>query len=935
MEQGDRGTVHWRAAFELFERWQTAPPDARPAVLARLAEEQPELAAALQALVRADAAATRDPHDLSLVLPDSDRAGAVIGAWRLERLLGSGGMGEVWLAHRSDALHQGQAAIKLLQAHQRSPVAQARFAAEARLLARLAHPHIARLLDVGIDASGQRHLVLEYVAGEPINRWCAARDSSLAERLRLFLQVCDAVAHAHAHLVVHRDLKPSNILVDGDGQAKLLDFGVAKLLDDSEEALTCTGLTALTPEYAAPEQLLGEPVTVATDVYALGVVLFELLSGERPFLWAKSSPLERLRDVLETEPRQLSRAGPSTRAPQLRGDLDHIVAHALQREPRDRYLSVRALANDVQRHLDHQPVQATAPTWRYRAGKFVRRHRAGVAAASVVTLALLGGTAAALWQAGRAQDAAREARAEAAKANATREFLLDLFRSVGMGSATARAQLERPVRELVVDAGQRLLDDRQLPPDVKLDLLRTIGRLHARLSLLDSADRMDLEALALARRLHGPQSETALGAAADRVRLLRQLGRSGEAMALGTEVIETTRRLGRSDSLVHVLTLHELGDAAIHADDPRALDYLRRAVDGFARHYPRHPERVYVHIALMRVYRRADDFPAFDREHDRINTLIRQGEVDPDFDRFYLERTVASRWLATGDYARARETLAAVLPLAIESHGPRHPMVVLTQRRLAALEHQLGDRVAARRQLAALDQLPQDMAVWSAGARNRVFADLAWGEGDLPAARAGLLVELSASLGDLDAQTLALVQLARVESLLGHHDTALAGARAAVDYFGQRPGRDSLLHAQALAAWAEALQAAGRWAEAGPAFEDLLTWADGRIAAPAGPLVGRLRARALIGLSAHHRVGDPGAALHLALQAQAGRSARDAVLDDRLLWAAAHVAQAQALKAAGRHRQASAVAAEAVDPLTRDQVAQSPRLRQARMLARG
>ena len=930
MVQTGPGTVQWRAVMDLFECWQAASPAEQPACLVRLCTEHPDHAAALQALVAADAAA--DDCDLAMAALATRLGGMDVGAWRLDRLLGSGGMGEVWLARRNDGLHQGLAAIKLLPSHRRSALAQARFAAEAQLLARLSHPNIARLLDVGIGSGGQRHLVLEYVQGEPIDRWCETRGASVAARLQLFMQVCEAVSHAHAQLVVHRDLKPSNILVDDQGQAKLLDFGVAKLLDEEQAGLTRTGQLAMTPAYAAPEQLTGEPVTVAVDVYALGLLLFELLSGERLHAGSSASPLDRLREVLEVEPRLPSQSAPAARAAQLRGDLDHIVMRAVQRRPQDRYASVRALADDLQRHLGHQPVLATAPTWTYRAAKFVRRHRSGVAAATLVALALVGGTAAALWHAGRAQLAAQQAQAEAAKANATREFLLGLFRSVKVGQADLRASLERPTRELLLTGAEQLLADRTLAPATRLDLLRTIGQWHARLSLNDSADRLDQAALALTQDLYGTDSELTLAARVDRGHLLRQLGRYEQAMQLLAEVISANERAGRADSLLQARALHEFGDTAVHAGDARAQDFLTRAIETFVRVAPADPGRVSAQVTLMRWYRRAEDFSAFDREAARIAVLVNDGAAGPGFDRFYFARAVTARWLAAGAYAQAWATLAPAVAEAIESQGPRHPMVIVAQRHLALLEQQLGDRAAARRRLAALDVAVQDQAVWSAGEVDRSHADLDWFDGELLAARAAVLRSLARPQLDAEDQSEVLLRLARVESMLGLHDSAIAAARKGWAYFDKHPGAGSLLEVAARATLAEALWAAGRRDEAGARFESLRLWATQRGQPAAVPLVGRLEARALLGLSAQRRSIDPVESLRLADQALRGLAPHAAVLEDRLLWAAAHLAKARALQALGRTTEAAALAEVAALQLARDQSPGSPRLAEARAL---
>ena len=930
MKQGDLVTVDWRLAFEMFERWQAVPPCDRPAMLARLCAERPELAGAMQSLVRADAVATRDPVGVSLQLLAGERSGTTVGVWRLERLLGSGGMGEVWLANRSDALHQGQAAIKLLQAHQRSPAAHARFAAEARLLARLAHPHIARLLDVGIDASGQRHLVLEYVAGEPVDRWCDAHDASVAERLRLFLQVCDAVAHAHAQLVVHRDLKPSNILVDADRQAKLLDFGIAKLLDDSEEGLTRTGLVVLTPEYAAPEQLTGEPVTVATDVYALGVLLFELLSGERPYLWAKSSPLEQLRVVLETEPRVLSRTAPAARAAQLRGDLDHIVARALQRAPRDRYASVRALAADVQRHLDHEPVQATAPTWRYRAGKFVRRHRTVVAAGTVVVLTLLGGTATALWQAARAQAAASEALAEAAKANATREFLLGLFRSVKVGEADLRASLERPVRELLFEGGQRLLADRTLAPAVRLDLMTTLGALHAGLSLLEGAERLEGEALVLARQIHGADSDIAVRTMIALGGTFNQLARPREGIPMLFEALAIIERTGRQGSESYPLALHDLGEALMDDNDARAAGYLVRAVQAYDTAFPEHAERVSAHVALLRTHLLAERFAEADREAEHTEAVILSKRGQRPYDRFDLDTWMGVRWEMVGNLERASTAWQRAVMTGDQSIGPRHPQTVSVRVRLAGVEHQRGNRAHAHALLDEVRAAPRDQAVWSQDRFDRTLAGMLYSEGDAASA-----LEVAARLLQKDdagehQRANDHIRFARSASLAGRYGEALASARLGLDMQIKAVGPSSLAHWRAQAVLAEALQRAGQLPAAAEAFESLLSAVEAH-RSQSLPVLDTLRVRALNGLSAHHLPSDPAAALRMAGDAVSTLGPGRQLLDERVLRAEAWLAQARALRALGERDKARRIAREALAQLERDQVRASPRLAAARI----
>ncbi|MDQ2929138.1 MAG: serine/threonine protein kinase, partial [Pseudomonadota bacterium] len=317
------GSGAWREVMPLFDRWLSADLDAQQALLVELAATRPELHARLLAMIESDraaeaadflgaATAERAIADAAST-PPAHAAGARLGAWELRKPIGRGGMGQVWLATRGDGLYSGRAAVKLLHRTGIDAQGDARFAQEGEFLARLTHPHIAQLLDAGLMADGTRYLVLEYVQGERLDQWCDARRLTVGARLRLFLQVCEAVGHAHAHLVVHRDLKPANILVTGDGHAKLLDFGVAKLLGEQAEAseLTRAGSAGLTPEYASPEQVNGTAITTATDVYALGVLLFVMLSGSRPYDSMASAPALLAREIVEAEPRDLGSIEPT------------------------------------------------------------------------------------------------------------------------------------------------------------------------------------------------------------------------------------------------------------------------------------------------------------------------------------------------------------------------------------------------------------------------------------------------------------------------------------------------------------------------------------------------------------------------------------------------------------------------------------------------
>lgn len=393
-------------------------------------------------------------------------AGRTVGAYTLESLIGEGGMGAVWLARRSDGRFEGRAAVKFLHLPRASRDGLARFEREGQILARLRHTNIAQLLDAGVTADGQPYLVLEHVDGMPIDRYCETQGLGVRGRIEVFLQVLRAVAYAQINLVLHRDLKPANILVDHAGSVKLLDFGIAKLLEAEGNGAATSELTqragrAFTPEYAAPEQLRGDAVTTATDVYGAGLVLYVLLTGVHPAAGALGSPVERVQAILESTPKAASEALRSatevsdvrsrTRLRrELQGDLDNILSKALKKVPEERYANAEAFADDLRRYLSQEPVAARADTITYRVGKFVRRHRAGVASATLAILALLtltGVTVAQLLEARRQRDAAR---AQTRRAEAFNSVVTSLLSQVGPGGRALSPEelLDRAVHEM-------------------------------------------------------------------------------------------------------------------------------------------------------------------------------------------------------------------------------------------------------------------------------------------------------------------------------------------------------------------------------------------------------------------------------------------------------------------------------------------------------
>jgi serine/threonine-protein kinase len=403
------GTDWWQAVTPYLDEALAMPEEARAGWLSSLREQNPALADQLQILLEEHRALAEEGFlEKRPPLPPgaAARAGEIVDAYTLLSPIGQGGMGSVWLAERSDGRFERQVAVKFLNIALVGRGGEARFKREGNILGRLAHPHIAELVDAGVSPSGQPYLVLENVDGAHIDQYCDQNTVDIEGRLRLFLDVLAAVAHAHSNLIVHRDIKPSNVLVRKDGQVKLLDFGIAKLLEGDGQLVAATitreGGGALTPEYAAPEQVTGGAVTTATDVYGLGVLLYVLLTGQHPAGRGVLSTADLIKAIVEVEPPRASsavaqgepdgkavaasaerRATPWKLSRLLRGDLDTIIAKALKKNPRERYASVSAFSDDIRRYLARQPISARPDTLAYRAGKFVRRNRAAVVMATV------------------------------------------------------------------------------------------------------------------------------------------------------------------------------------------------------------------------------------------------------------------------------------------------------------------------------------------------------------------------------------------------------------------------------------------------------------------------------------------------------------------------------------------------------------------------
>jgi len=496
-----------------------------------------------------------------------------IGHYRLTARIGEGGMGVVYLGEREDEFRQ-RVAIKLVRYAAESPEVAARMRAERQTLAAISHPNIVALLDGGTTEEGLPYLVMEYIEGRPIDEYCAAHSLDLAGRLRLFLLVCAAVEYAHRHLIVHCDLKPTNILVTADGTPKLLDFGIAKVLAPQSEAgafMTVGAQRPFTPRYASPEQFMGKPVTTASDVYALGMVLYQLLTGQSPYRFQTHSDAEMISAACVQEPRRPSaalEAAPEAR--RLEGDLDAIVLKALRKEPQSRYGSVEQLADDIRRHLEVRPVLAHQGTFRYRATKFVLRNRIAVAAAALVALAILGGVAGVAWQARVAM---------AARARAERRFQdvrkLANFLLFDLRDAVQKLPGSTPVQVTLVGQSLQYLD-----------------------SLADEAggdSSLELELVEAYNRLGDIQGNPYQANLGDTVGALASYHKA-QAIAEPLARLEPgNRRAARALALVHL----NLSDVLLLSDQNRdAVAHARQATAAFEKLAAAEPRSVQAHIDL-------------------------------------------------------------------------------------------------------------------------------------------------------------------------------------------------------------------------------------------------------------------------------------------------------------------------------------------------
>jgi serine/threonine-protein kinase len=629
----DRNSVDWEVVEAGLDALLALPPGERPAALDRIAASNAavrrELESLLQFVDGEDAVLDRPPGAPggSSGAAGSIAPGTRIGAYRVLRLVGRGGMGEVYLAERADGQYQQQVALKLI----RREIADqsARFQLERQTLARLDHPGIARLLDGGVTEDGRPYMVMELVMGRDLISWCRERHCSLEERLRLFIDVCTALEYAHRNLVVHRDLKPANVVVTKDGVVKLLDFGIAKLLappgGDTPPEHAPTENAPLTLSYAAPEQISHGAITTATDVYALGMLLFELLTGARPWNFNELSLAAGIDKVLREMPPAMSdfaqARGDSPVPPRLlQGDLDVIAAKALRKEPERRYESVSTLRGDLERSRRHEPVAAREGAKLYAVGRFLRRYRMLVATLGVAVLALLGGTAATLWQ-------ANAARLEARRADAVRDFLLDIFQHNSVNNPDGAHARQTTAEQLLDIGAERIRTGLTSEPQVRGKVMDVLADLYDQLEKFDKVAELEHARLAeIERAGNHPSSEKAAAQSLLGRALLMQ-GDYGAAYDELNAALATMNEI-HENSVQRAEILLETGRIAYHRATPEslraALQYAQQSLAAYEKTEPANPDRLFALQLAARVAERQGRPPEAERLY---RDFLKQAEL--------------------------------------------------------------------------------------------------------------------------------------------------------------------------------------------------------------------------------------------------------------------------------------------------------------------
>lgn len=807
----------------LFQAALMHAPEERSGFLDAACPDDPVLRDEVLSLVQADARAEEKAFletpitdvsglDRYLEKPEHDISGQMIGKeigpYRILRFLGHGGMGDVFLAAREEPFRH-DVALKIIRRGMDTREVTRRFEMERQILASLSHTNIARLHDGGVTDDGLPWFAMEYVDGTPVTSWCDNRQMSLEDRLVLFRDICRAVHHAHQNLIIHRDLKPSNILVTGDGVPKLLDFGIAKLLNPDPGSVdtpeTRTELRAMTPEYASPEQVRGDSLTTATDIYSLGIILYELLSGHRPYRFQRRTPEEIYSVVSEEEPvrpsivsgrpgelgvregadRQTSPAEVAAKrglsserlTRRLRGDLDNIVLMALRKEPERRYSSAEQLANDISKYLAGEPVIAHRDSRGYRIRKYIRRHRIQTISAAIILLLIIVAGLVTAYQASQVAQQRDVARIQAARAESVTEFLASLFRAADPAAAAGDTLT---VRELLQNGAERVESELTDQPEVQATLYNVIGRAYLNLGQYDQAESLFTRGLALHREIGAGDRD--LAEAVYNLGYAKEMrGRYSEAETLYSEALALQGNNGNPVDPSYLVSLFHLG-SVIHISG-RSEEANRR-------------------------------FDEWQKIYDQLEERHSPELIDVTFG-------MATVCFARREYDRAEQYIREVLDADIATYGERYPRVASALNLLASVQVSAGrneeSEKTVRRSLALLADLYPD------GHPDRAYAH-------------GILAEILEQMeryGEAEQEYLRFVRMQEGAQGPDHHNTALSRAelgrfymnrqqyaraeqhyREAVSGYATALGEDNLMTIILRKALADVLIAAGKTTEA-------------------------------------------------------------------------------------------------------------------------
>ncbi len=739
----------WDRLDELFHLYLEGDRETSEALLTRLQESDPEMANALREMLQNHSKLSgfleASAHDWANI-----EVGQSIGPYSIIRELGQGGMSTVYLAERNDGRFSKRVAIKFLHGFMHGTKMQERLLSEQRILAKLNHPNIAQLIDAGLTDAGRPYFILEYIDGVSIIDWCNRENLSLDNRLNLFDQVAAAVQFAHQHLIVHRDLKPSNILVDGDGNVKLLDFGIAKIVDDEHlpgNISTKTGLYLMTPEYASPEQLTGAKITTSSDVYSLGIILFEMITGQHPYPASTDNPIEYTRKRLESTPSKPSTLVTGTQkyvdkngaelhpeylrelGKRLKGDLDTIILSALQTDVNRRYGSIEQLRSDIKNYRLSKPISVRPDSGYYRLAKFVGRHKSGVILSTLAVLMLITATLVAVLQ-------AREARLEKDKAEMITSFLKEMLQSPNPYNDGREVLMV----DVVGEAAKRMDSSFATYPDVAATLLQTFGVTYRELGKYDEAMQYLSESLDKLMMLYGHHHEDVSNAKSNLALLHQRLGNYEIADTLFEQAYETDLRLFGPESIHHAKRLNDLGISKWYLGDNaraepliresiqleekfkgpdhidvatslgnlatllsnkgeyvEALDLYKRELSILRRHHPddTHPG---IPQALSHIGISFSDVGTYDSSktyHIEALALFRRIRGDDHADVAYALNNLAATYSSLGQQDTSIKLLNDALIISTSVLGAEHPNVGIQLNNIARAKRDLGDLTGA------------------------------------------------------------------------------------------------------------------------------------------------------------------------------------------------------------------------------------------------